>query len=204
MGFRRYSYAITWSLAAIVILALIALVFFFRPPPNKQMVIDPSAYTPAEKRLEQERKLAGANPLLENPPDVNVKGTEIALSSEDGDVKMRLSSGEVFSREGVIKLPAARVEFFFGDQRKLNIAAKDLTYTVREETAEVQGELSGDIPSMRMRFTAKGLVWDKRSASLTLKQAIIADPSFRAKAQDIRVDISADELSVLGGMQVDI
>ncbi len=204
MGLRRYSYAITWSLAAIVVLALIGLVFFFRPPPHKQMVIDPNAYTPAEKRLEQERKQAGTNPLLDNLPDVNVKGTEIVLSSEDGQVKMRLSSGEVFSREGVVKLPAARVEFFFGEQQKLNIAAKDLTYTVKEETAEVLGELSGEIPAMKLRFTAKGLVWDKRGSKMILKQAIISDPSFTATAKDISVDISADELSVLGGMQVDI
>lgn len=204
MGFSRYSYAITWSLAAIVVVALIVLVFHFRPPPDKQMAIDPKAYTPAEKRLEQERKQAGKNPLVENPPDVNVKGTEIVLSSEDGNVKMRLSSGEVFSREGIVKLPAASLEFYLGEQRKLNIAAKDLTYTVKEETAEVQGELSGEIPSMRLRFTAKGLVWDKRTSKMILKQAVISDPSFKATAKDISVDISADELSVLGGMQVDI
>ncbi len=204
MSFRRNSYAITWSLAAVVILALIVLVFQFRPPPDKQMNIDPKAYIPAEKRLEQERKQAGVNPLIENPPDVNVKDTEIELSNENGSVKMRISSGEVFSREGVVKLPAASLEFFFGDQRKLNIAAKDLTYTLKEETAEVLGELSGEIPTMRLRFTAKGLVWDKRTSKMILKQATISDPSFKATAKDISVDISADELSVLGGMQVDI
>lgn len=204
MGFRRNSYAITWSLAAIVVLALIILVFHFRPPPDKQMAIDPKAYIPAEKRLEQERNQAGTNPLLDNPPDVQVKGTEIELSNENGSVKMRISSGEVFSREGVVKLPAASLEFYFGEQRKLNIAAKDLTYTVKEETAEVLGELSGEIPTMRLRFTAKGLVWDKRTSKMILKQAVISDPSFKATAKDIAVDISADELSVLGGMQVDI
>ena len=204
MGFGRYSYAFTWSLAAVVVLALIVLVFHFRPPPDKQLSINPEAYIPAEKRLEQERKQAGANPLVENPPDVNVKDTEIVLSSDDGNIKMRLSSGEVFSREGIVNLPAASLEFYLGEQQKLNIAAKDLTYTVKEETAEVLGELSGEIPAMKLRFTANGLVWDKRGSKMILKQAVISDPSFKATAKDISVDISADELSVLGGMQVDI
>jgi hypothetical protein len=204
MNLRRYSYTLTWSLAAIVVLGLIGLVFYFRPPPDKQMRIDPKSYIPAEKRLEQERRLAGENPLVTNPPDVNVKGTEIALSSEDGSIKMRLSSSEAFSREGVVNLPAASVEFFLKDQRKLNISATNLTYSVGEEVAEVDGNLSGEIPSMKMRFTTQGLIWDKRSAKITLLRATVADPSFRAVGQDITYDLRTDELTVSGTMRVEM
>ncbi len=204
MGMRRYNYAIAWSLAAIIIVALIALVFSFRPPPSKQIRIDPKAYIPAEKRLEQERAQAGKNPLLENPPDVDVKGTETVLSSEDGSIRMRLSSSEAFSREGVVNLPAASVEFFLKDQRKLSISATNVSYSVGEEIAEVDGNISGEIPSMKLRFTALGLIWDKRSAKITLQRATIADPAFRAVAQDITYDMRSDELTVTGTMRVEM
>jgi len=202
--YQKYSYALLWALVALVVLALISFVFLFRPPPAQRIAIDPESYTPSEARLEAEREEAGENPLLTNPPDVNIKETEIVLSSTDGQIQMRLSSGEASSKEGVVSLPEAELEFYFKDRRKLYLLARDLTYTLKDEIAEVSGELSGEIPSLKMRFTAEGVVWDQRESALTLKRATLVDPAFQVDAQDIRVDVKDDTLQVLGGVRVNM
>jgi hypothetical protein len=202
--YRKYSYGLLWSFAAVVVLALIAFVFLFRPPQARRIALDPESYTPPEARLEREREQAGEDPLLANPPDVSVKETEIVLSSPDGQIQMRLSSGEAFSKEGVVSLPEAELEFYFKDRRKLYLLARDLTYTLKEEVAEVSGELSGEIASLKMRFTAEGVTWNQRESALTLKRATLVDPAFEVDAQDILVDVKEDTLQVLGGVRVNL
>ncbi len=203
-GLRRHSYAALWTLMAVIVLALILLVFRTRLAPVEQIAIDPESYTPAAARLERERAEAGENPLLANPPDVTVKGTEIVLSSPNGELKMRLTSAEAFSKEGIVSLPQAEIEFVLGDQRKLHLLAEDLTYTLKEETAEVSGRLSGEIDSLGMRFTATGILWDQRSRELTLQGATLVDPAFNVEARDILVDVKNDTLQVLGGVRVNL
>lgn len=197
-------YGIAWTLFALIVLALIAFIVARVAPRSHLRPLNPESYTPAEARLEQEREQAEENPLLDNPPDIEVKETEIVLSSDDGEVKMRLFSGKAVGKEGVISLPEAEIEFFLEDTRKLYILAKDLQYTVKENTAVVKGTLTGEIQSMGMRFSAEGVAWDKSTATLTLLAATLVDPSFQAAAKDIRVDVRKDTLEVLGGIRVEL
>jgi hypothetical protein len=202
--YQKYSYGLLWALIALVVLALISFVFMFRPPQAERITLDPASYTPPEARLEAEREEAGEDPLLTDPPDVSIKETEIVLSSPDGEIQMRLSSGEASSKEGVVSLPEAELEFYFKDRRKLYLLARDLTYTLKEEVAEVSGALSGEMPSLKMRFTAEGVVWNQRESALTLKRATLVDPAFEVDAQDILVDVKQDTLQVLGGVRVNL
>jgi len=201
---RRYGYTILWTFLALLVLALIAAVFQVQVAPSRRPVINPESYTPAQARLEQQRKEAGENPLLTQPPDVVVKGTEIVLSSPDGEMKMRLTSSEAFSQAGVVSLPRADIEFALKDRRKLYILAEALRYTLKEETAEVTGRLSGEITPLAMRFTAEGVRWDRSSRILTLVGAVVVDPAFRVEGKDIRVDLRSETLEVLGGVRVNL
>ena len=202
--YQKYSYGLLWALIALVVLALISFVFMFRPPQAERIALDPASYTPPEARLEAEREEAGEDSLLADPPDVSIKETEIVLSSTDGEIQMRLSSGEASSKEGVVSLPEAELEFYFKDRRKLYLLARNLTYTLKEEVAEVSGALSGEMPSLKMRFTAEGVTWDQRESALTLKRATLVDPAFEVDAQDILVDVKEDTLQVLGGVRVNL
>jgi len=197
-------YGIAWTLLALVVLALIGFIAVRVSPRSNLRPLNPESYTPAEARLERERQQAQENPMLANPPDIEVKETEIVLSSEDGQVKMRLTSSKAVGKEGVISLPEAEIEFILEDTRKLYILAKDLQYTVRENTAEVRGTLTGEIHALGMRFSAEGVTWDKSTATLTLLGATLVDPAFQARAKDLRVDVRNDTLEVLGGIQVNL
>jgi len=199
---RQRFYAVFWTIATLaVVLGLVLLAFRANFGVN-QRSINPASFhpPPAEGLAEQAAETSTSAPG--NLPDMEVKETEIVLSSPDGLMRLRLHSDAASASQGVIELPRAEVEFFFADEKKLFLVARNVRYEVRDERAVVEGDLSGEIPALRERFTARGLTWDRGSHILTLNQVMLVDPAFRTEAREVTLDLANDLLEITGGVDV--
>jgi len=201
---RQRYYAVFWTVLTVVVVGtLLALAFLVKFGAN-QRSISPESFKPPPTTGPSERSSSSSTPDIESLPDVEVKGTEIVLSSPDGQMQLRLHSELGSAADGLVELPEAELEFFFQGGKKLYLLAKNIRYEMQEETAVVNGDLSGEILALRERFTAQGLTWDRHSHILTIRQATLADPGFRTQARDITLDVKNDLLEILGGVEVEI
>ncbi len=150
----------------------------------------------------QEEDLKGAERVILESPRVEVNGTDLVVSSGDGEVKMRISSDYAVSKEGIVSVPFAQFELFFKEDRKVLLYARDLTYRILEDSAQVSGELSGEITPLGQRFSAKGLVWNRKSSKVALKGVGLIDPFFSVNASHLEYDIETNVLQVKEGAEV--
>lgn len=201
---KQRFYAAFWTILTLVVVSALVLVAFRANFRANQRDINPEAFQPPPAPQHAQSAVPSQGAAVEGLPDVEVKQTQIVLSSPDGQMKLRLYSRAATASEGTVELPQAKLEFFFADEKKLFLLARNVRYEMHEQTAVVEGELSGEIPALRERFTAKGLTWDRRTHTLTLKQATLVDPAFRTEAQDIRLDVKNDLLEITGGVSVEI
>jgi len=199
---QRY-YAVFWAILTLVVAGALAALAFRANFGATQREINPAEFHPPAAGIDSGTDGTRAAPA-ENLPDVRIRQTDVILSSPDGKMKLRLHSDAASASEGVVELPQAELEFFFAEEKKLYLLARDVRYEIRDETATVSGDLSGEIPALGERFTAKGLTWDRSSHTLTLEQATLIDPAFRTQARDITLNVRDDRLEIAGGVEVDI
>ena len=166
--------------------------------PGIDQAVSPEVYQPLQPELESPSPGA----ILQTSPQVEVSKSEISVMSPDGRVKLRIRSDYAMSEKGVVKVPFCEFEIFFEGDRKIYLVAKDLTYQVEEEFADVTGSLYGEISPYRQRFQANKLIWKRKENLVQILGANLTDPAFSVSAGSIVLDLKTNRLTIQEGVEV--
>jgi len=166
--------------------------------PGLDQPVSPEVYRP----LQPEQETPSPGSILQTSPQVEVSKTEIIVMSPDGRVKLRVRSEYAMSEKGVVRVPSCEFEIFFEGDRKIYLVARDLTYQVGEELAEITGALYGEISPYRQRFQANKLIWKRKEYLVQILGATLADPAFNVTAGRIDLDLKTDSLTIQEGVEV--
>ncbi len=183
---------------ALAMVAVIGMVWFaYSPWLTHKQPIAPEEFRPVQEPSEE----SPATSIIKSS-ELMVKHTEITLSSPDGLAKVRLRSEYLVSEKGTFSLPSAEFEFFFKENKKLYLLARNLTYTVTGDIARVSGSLMGEVVPSSQRFVAKNLVWLRPLNMVRLSEVELIDPAFRVRAKYITINLETNELEISEEVEV--
>jgi len=190
MSKRRY--AIFWAL--VVLVFSVAVGVLIRPTGNPA---PPAPPPPAAKP-------PGGNVLSESTPNFTLKEGELVLSGTDGKVRARLRSDRIDNKGGVVTIGDVVADFAVGEADTMTITAPKCVYDSKTQTATMEGEVLGAIPSKGQSFTADKVVWHMDKRTMTAYGVVVTAGAFKAASKQMDADLATGKLVLVGGANLDM
>jgi lipopolysaccharide export system protein LptA len=188
----RLRYSIFWALVVLVFSIAVGVAIRPRgspaPPPP-----------PAPRRQPQT-----GNVLSENTPNFTLKEGDLVLSGSDGKVRARLKSDRIQNSEGVVTIGNVVADFAVGAADTMTVTAPKCVYDSKTQTATMEGEVLGAIPSKGQSFTADKVVWHMDKRTMTAYGVVVTAGAFKAASKQMDADLATGKLVLVGGANLDM
>jgi hypothetical protein len=129
---------------------------------------------------------------------VDVEGVEFSLSSNDGELILRVWADRAIKLGGRFELGQGTLLFSLPNKHSLLIRLSNCMFSTETDTVEITGTITGQVLDTGQYFTAEELNWYMGGNSVDAERVIYRGPNIEVQGEAMSIDLKTGRIDFTG------